>query len=58
MGLGESHATELGGEIRQGAELIELAEVIELKGWSLMLRNWRVASSCPRARTGAQVKAQ
>ena len=45
-------ATELGGGIRDGAEVIELTEVIELKGWP---DDMRVICRRERPHPGAQL---
>jgi hypothetical protein len=45
-------ATELGGGIREGAEVIELTEVCELKGWP---ENMRVICRRERPHPGAQL---
>ena len=45
-------ATELGGGIRDGAEVIELTEIIELKGWPA---DMRVICRRERPHPGAQL---
>jgi len=45
-------ATEIGGGIRDGAEVIELSEVVELKGWPL---DMRVICRRERPHPGAQL---